>query len=104
MKKADLIIITILLCAGLAGFAVNALRHGHSQGDPRADIYVDGAFIGTAPVSLTVDAGTHTISASKSGYKSQTIEITVAEGEERPLLMFLQVMTKDPLDNLPAIP
>lgn len=41
------------------------------------DISVDGAFVGSAPASLDLTPGKHTISVSQSGYTAWTKEVTV---------------------------
>ncbi len=46
-----------------------------------ASVYVDGSYAGTTPLSITVDAGYHSVTIRKSGYVSWTGSTTVAAGQ-----------------------
>ncbi len=47
-----------------------------------AEVYLDGNYIGLAPVSVKKTAGTHVITLSQSGYKTRTYTISVNSEKE----------------------
>jgi tetratricopeptide (TPR) repeat protein len=58
---------------------------------PGADILVDGAVVGTSPLSepLLVDAGEHNVEVRKSGFETWTGRATLAGRDERSLSVTL---------------
>lgn len=50
-----------------------------------AEIYVDGAFVGSAPSTLKLAAGKHTVRLAEAGYKDWTREIAVTAGSNLTL-------------------
>lgn len=56
-----------------------------------ADVYVNGEFHGTTPVSsATFDAGTHRVRYERSGHRSETFDVTVRQGSEQTVRRSLQ--------------
>ena len=47
----------------------------------QAEIFVDSAFVGYSTLTYATDAGVHTVTARKTGYHDQTINVQVAEGD-----------------------
>ncbi len=47
-----------------------------------ADVSVDGNFVGSAPATLKLPAGKHTILVSQQGYKAWSREISVLSGSD----------------------
>ena len=45
-----------------------------------ANVYVDGTYIGTTPISYTAERGTYTVKVSKSGYSTESQKVTVTGG------------------------
>jgi hypothetical protein len=54
-----------------------------------AVIYVDGKLHGTAPLSVTLEAGGHLITAEAQGYQSYRQEVTLAEGQKREVSIYM---------------
>ncbi|MGO9402950.1 MAG: PEGA domain-containing protein [Terriglobales bacterium] len=55
-----------------------------------ADIYVDDAFVGSAPATLRLSPGKHTIKVSQGGYKAWTKELSVVGSSEVSLKATLE--------------
>lgn len=55
-----------------------------------ADIYVDGNFIGRAPLAYTTDPGQHVVEAQLNGYIGQTKTITVNPGSSSTVNFVLE--------------
>jgi hypothetical protein len=53
-----------------------------SSNVPGAELYVDAAFIGNAPSTLRLPAGTHKIEVKMDGYASWTRDLHVMDGSE----------------------
>ncbi len=47
-----------------------------------ADVYVDDAFVGSAPATLNLSGGKHTVKVSQQGYKDWKKELSVLTGSE----------------------
>lgn len=45
-------------------------------------VYFDGAFVGVSPVSFTKIAGSHTLTFSKSGYKTKSYSVEISSDNE----------------------
>lgn len=58
-----------------------------------ADVYVDGTWRGTTPLTLTLPPGTHTIEIRKEGYPPTRKTVEVAPGEEKKITLTLAVVT-----------
>jgi hypothetical protein len=50
-----------------------------------ADIYADGSFVGSAPATLKLSGGKHTVRVTMAGYKDWSREITALAGSEAHL-------------------
>ncbi len=50
-----------------------------------ADVYADGAFVGSCPATLKLNAGKHTVRVSMNGYKDWSRELTVQDGSDATL-------------------
>lgn len=55
-----------------------------------AEVYVDGKFVGNAPATLKLPAGTHTIRVELKGYKEWSRELTVLGASEVKLAATLE--------------
>jgi len=55
-----------------------------------ADVYVDDAFVGNAPATLTLSGGKHTVKVSRQGYKDWQKELSVFAGSELNLKAALE--------------
>ncbi len=63
------------------------------SGEPaNAQISLDGSTLGPSPQEIEVTPGTHKIEVSKSGYKSYTRELQLAEGESHSISYSLEKM------------
>ncbi|MDR1665109.1 MAG: PEGA domain-containing protein [Clostridiales bacterium] len=69
----------------------------------QVEIYIDNVFVGYSPLTYDCDSGAHTITGTKPGYQSRTIEIDAVEGDNTYLL-YLFPITEDPLSGLPSNP
>ena len=47
-----------------------------------ADVYVDDAFVGSAPATLTLSGGKHSVKVSQQGYKDWQKDLSVLTGSE----------------------
>ncbi len=50
---------------------------------PDGEVYVDGSFVGSAPVKLRLAAGSHTIEVKRAGFTSWTRELKVSDAPVR---------------------
>jgi len=53
-----------------------------SSNPDSAEVWVDGAFVGTTPAKLTLPSGKHTMKVSLQGYEDWTREVHVLSGSE----------------------
>lgn len=60
-----------------------------------AEVYLDGNYIGLAPVSVKKEAGTHIIMLSQSGYKTRTYTISVNDEKEDVTYTFADMEKED---------
>lgn len=60
-----------------------------------AEVYLDGNYIGLAPVSVKKEAGTHVIMLSQSGYKTRTYTISVNSEKEDVTYTFADMEKED---------
>ena len=56
----------------------------------RAEVYVDGEFRGTAPVTLQLSAGTHAVAFKLAGFKTWSRELVVVAGDDTRVTATLQ--------------
>jgi hypothetical protein len=56
----------------------------------RAEVYVDGQFRGTAPVTLQLTAGTHTVAFKLAGFTTWSRELVVVAGDDTRVTAALQ--------------
>lgn len=59
-----------------------------------AEVYVDGNYVGLAPVSFPKKAGSHVISLRKNGYQTRSYTIQVDEEEKDMELSFSELVRK----------
>jgi len=59
-----------------------------------AEVYVDGNYVGLAPVSFPKNAGTHVISLRKNGYQTRSYTIQVDSEEKDMELSFSELVKK----------
>lgn len=59
-----------------------------------AEVYVDGSYVGLAPVSFPKKAGTHVISLRKNGYQTRSYTIQVDSEEKDMELSFSELVKK----------
>ena len=57
---------------------------------PNAEVYVDGKLRGTAPVTLQISAGTHTIDFRLAGFTTWSRELVVVAGNDTRVTATLQ--------------
>jgi len=55
-----------------------------------AEVYVDGEFRGTAPVTLQLPAGTHEVEFKLAGFTTWSRELTVVAGDDTRVTATLQ--------------
>ncbi len=60
-----------------------------SSPDP-TEVYIDGKYRGSTPVSLQLAAGSHTIEFKLEGYKTWTRELVVVAGDDTRVASTLQ--------------
>lgn len=58
------------------------------------EVYLDGSYIGLAPVSFSKKAGTHVISLRKNGYQTRSYTIQVDDEEKDMELSFSELVKK----------
>ena len=58
-----------------------------------AEVYLDGTYIGIAPVSFAKEAGTHNITLRQSGYETRSYTIVVDEEEKDISYSFADLVT-----------
>ena len=58
------------------------------------EVYLDGSYIGLAPVSFAKKAGTHVISLRKNGYQTRSYTIQVDDEEKDMELSFSELVRK----------
>ena len=63
-----------------------------------AEVYVDGNYVGLAPVSFPKKAGSHVISLRRSGYQTRSYTIQVDEEEKDMELSFSELVKKESTD------
>ncbi|AFL95919.1 hypothetical protein containing WD40 repeat [Thermococcus cleftensis] len=56
-----------------------------------AEVYVDGAYYGTAPTSISIQPGSYEVVLKKEGRKDYTTTVSLGPGETRELLPNMQV-------------
>jgi len=56
---------------------------------PRAQIFLDGSFIGVSPIQVEVQPGQHTVLATMPGYSAAQQSFTVAPGETKTINLVL---------------
>ena len=57
---------------------------------PNAEVYVDGEFRGTAPVTLQLSAGTHAIEFRLTGFTTWSRDLVVEAGDDTRVTASLQ--------------
>jgi hypothetical protein len=69
----------------------NSAEALHVTSNPdRADIYVDGAFVGNAPATLKLKPGKHTVTVKQAGYKDWSRDLVADVGNEANLAASLE--------------
>ena len=63
-----------------------------------AEVYLDGNYIGIAPVSFKKEAGSHTITLRKSGYETRSYTINVDKEEKDSTFTFGDLVVSSPGD------
>ena len=56
----------------------------------RAEVYVDGEFRGTTPVTLQLSAGTHVVAFKLAGFMTWSRELVVVAGDDTRVTATLQ--------------
>jgi hypothetical protein len=75
----------------MTGAAKSALGTVVLSASPEnAEVFVDGDFVGNAPVNLKLASGKHTIAVSAKGYQGYSREITVMPASEVHLTASLE--------------
>lgn len=60
-----------------------------------AEVYLDGNYMGLAPVSFSKQSGTHTITLRKEGYKTKSYTVNVPEDSENTTYTFSDMVAND---------
>jgi len=60
-----------------------------------ANVYFDGIYKGTAPLSFTKSSGTHTIVLMKTGYETKVYTVYLDEGNEDVILSYPSMTEND---------
>lgn len=63
-----------------------------------AEVYLDGNYIGIAPVSFKKEAGSHTITLRKSGYETRSYTISVDKEKKDSTFTFADLVVSSPGD------
>jgi len=73
---------------------------------PRADVLVDGALVGQAPLGddVFVEPGSHTIEAKRAGYEDAREAVQAAKGSAQTVTVTLAVTKSDPRISPPPPP
>lgn len=58
----------------------------------KTDVYFDGAFVGTTPVSFKKTTGTHLITLRKTGYEAKTYTVYISDSDEDANLSFSELI------------
>lgn len=74
--------------------AENGIWHVKINAPKDAEVYVDGSYVGLAPVSFPKKAGSHVISLRKNGYQTRSYTIQVDEEEKDMELSFSELVKK----------
>ncbi len=74
--------------------AENGIWHVKINAPEDAEVYVDGSYVGLAPVSFPKKAGSHVISLRKNGYQTRSYTIQVDEEEKDMELSFSELVKK----------
>ncbi|NMB79007.1 MAG: PEGA domain-containing protein [Methanomicrobiales archaeon] len=56
---------------------------------PGASVYLDGTYLGSAPLTVPAAAGSHTVRVSQAGYSDQTVTVSVVKDQNLPLYITL---------------
>lgn len=65
----------------------------HIDAPKDAEVYLDGNYIGIAPISFKKEAGTHTITLRKSGYETRSYTIAVDKEEKDVSYSFAELVS-----------
>lgn len=68
----------------------------HIDAPEGAEVYLDGNYVGIAPVSFKKEAGTHTITLRKSGHETRSYTVAVDEEEKDISYSFADLMANSP--------
>lgn len=60
-----------------------------------AEVYLDGNYMGLAPVSFSKQSGTHTITLRKEGYKTKSYTVNVPDDSENTTYTFSDMVAND---------
>jgi hypothetical protein len=69
------------------------LVHVETPGVPGASLLLDGRFVGTTPLKLSLRRGTYTVRAQQQGYEITELPLKVAGEDELPLDIKLEAST-----------
>ena len=64
-----------------------------------AAVYVDGQHVGDTPVLVDIIIGNHKVSLKKTGYTDKSADVTILEGEVRPLKLVLSNTSTTSMDS-----
>lgn len=81
-----------------ATVAADGTWHVKVNAPASAEVYVDGNYVGLAPVSFPKKAGSHVISLRRSGYQTRSYTIQVDEEEKDMELSFSELVKKETTD------
>lgn len=64
------------------------------EGPQGAEVYLDGTYVGIAPCSTLKVTGSHTITLSKTGYKTKTYTVNVTNDDKDLTMSFSELMAE----------